>query len=84
MYFRIPICVKESIILNKNNGQSEFVFNYKFGSLTPEKDEYGAVLLKNGNGETVAVIDAPYMFDASGAQSTDIEVTLVKHGNGFR
>ena len=76
--------LKESIILNKYNGQSEFVFNYKFGSLTPEKDAYGAVLLKNGNGETVAVIDAPYMFDASGAQSTDIDVTLVKHGSGYR
>ena len=76
--------LKESIILNKYNGQSEFVFNYKFGSLLPEKDAAGTVLLKNREGEPVAVIDAPYMFDASGAQSTDIDVTLVKHGSGYR
>lgn len=75
--------LKESLVLKRYNGMNSFTFTYNFGSLTPELCEDGSIRLKDGT-TCVFEIAAPFMFDAAGAESEDITVTLSKKGSGYR
>ena len=74
--------LKESLILNTLPERESFSFFLNTGSLTSELLEDGSVELKDG--ETVVfTIAAPYMFDAAGEYSSDVEVALTPAQDGI-
>lgn len=72
--------IKESIVLTEKPENNVFSYALKLNGLTAEFAK-NRVLLKDSESKKVkAVIDAPFMYDASedGAYSTDITYTLTK------
>jgi RHS repeat-associated protein len=74
--------IKESIVINEYTGINSFTFTYRFGILTPVLNEDGSIDLFD-NEKKVLEIQAPFMFDALGAESDAVEVTLQKHGSKY-
>ena len=76
--------LKENIILNSQEAPNEFSVEYKYSGLTPTlSDSKKTVYLNNSENETVFVIEAPFMHDSSGEQSTDIyyEIGEIKNNS---
>ena len=71
--------VKEDIIIGKYTGNHVFEYTIDLNGLTPEQNGK-EILLRDSGGAQKAVIAAPYMTDAAGAYSEDIEVAF--HHNG--
>lgn len=68
-----------------NNAPSESVsysLNLNCPGLTPQYDN-GMIKFLNEDEETVFILTAPFMYDAAGAECTDIEVTLTATDNGY-
>lgn len=75
--------VKENIIIKKAQTSYSYTFELKTKKLTAALEEDGSVSLKNGKGETVLSVPAPYMYDANGEASTAVSFALSqKNGNG--
>ena len=75
--------LKEEIILNRQaSALKTFSFTLCTGDLIPVLNTDKSVSLNNSEGEEKLKIAAPFMFDAVGAESTDIEVSLTDNGDG--
>ncbi len=68
--------LKENIILNNANVPSRFSFVLTTPSSLSAKETDGQVHFENSNGDVVFKMSEAVMFDAAGAESTDIKVAL--------
>lgn len=72
---------EEDIVISEYHGTHVFEFVFRFSGLTP-KLAGKQVKLYDSSGNFKAVIEAPFMTDANGAYSEDIEVFLEYLDNG--
>ena len=72
--------IKENIVLNSRQDEYVYKFDMNFGELIPVVNDNNSIsLVKQDNtDETVFYIDAPYMYDAAGEESLEIETSLKK------
>ncbi len=68
--------LKENIILNSDNTQTEFVAEYKVNGLTPVQVNDKTIELQAEDGTVIYTINAPYMTDANMEYSDGITLTL--------
>ena len=68
--------LKENIILNSDNTQTEFIAEYKANGLTPVQVNDKTIELQAEDGTVVYTINAPYMTDANMEYSDGITLTL--------
>ena len=68
--------LKENIILNSKDTQTEFVAEYKANGLTPVQVNDKTIELRAEDGTVVYTINAPYMTDANMEYSDGITLTL--------
>ena len=70
--------IKENIVINSRQDEYVYKFDMNFGELIPVVNDNNSIsLVKQDNiDETVFYIDAPYMYDAVGEESIDIETSL--------
>lgn len=81
-YFITPEGVKENIILNSDAARRQFTVNYNIDGLSAVSVDSKTIELRNSDDKTVYVIHAPVMEDASGSESTDVYLSIVKaNGN---
>lgn len=74
-----PQKIKEDVILYEKGAVSSLAMVVENCAYTAALS--GAVVLfKDEDGKTAFKVDAPYMFDAAGADSTDVAVSLVQKG----
>ena len=71
--------IKENIIVNEKQESYEFSFEIKLSKLNAELINNAVVLTDNTTGEQVYEIPAPYMLDAGGGYSSDVEYTLTQN-----
>lgn len=72
--------IKENIVVNEKQNKYIYSFDMDFGELVPVVNEDNSIRLvepKNAE-ETVFYIEAPYMYDANGIKSEDIDMSLVE------
>ncbi|MBE6548715.1 MAG: DNRLRE domain-containing protein, partial [Ruminococcaceae bacterium] len=75
--------LKEEIVLNRQaSALKTFSFVLDAGTLTPVLNLDNSVSLNNSDGEEQLRIASPFMYDAIGAESTDIDVTLSENSDG--
>lgn len=72
--------IKENIVVFEPKSEYTYSFDMNFGELVPIVKEDNSIRLveRNNPDETIFYIEAPYMYDANGGESTDIEMSLVK------
>lgn len=75
--------VKESIVVRGPQPEYRYSFILELDGLTPELQEDGSIHLRNGNGETVYYMPAPYMTDAKQQISYDVVYTLEEIETGY-
>lgn len=80
VYDIIPGKVKESIILNSPTEQAQYRFTIT-GDYTLQQNMDNSISVYEGS-TLVYTIEAPFMVDAAGAYSDDIEVSLTSYANG--
>ncbi len=68
--------LKENIILNSDDTQTEFVAEYKANGLTPVQVNDKTIELRAEDGTVIYTINAPYMTDANMEYSGGITLTL--------
>ncbi|MBQ3526987.1 MAG: DNRLRE domain-containing protein [Clostridia bacterium] len=75
--------LKEEIVLNRRaTALKTFTFTLDCGDLSAVLCEDGSVSIRTDDGNEKFVIQAPFMYDALGAESTDIGVTLTANTDG--
>lgn len=77
-YFVTTTGIKENIILKSAKAQNEFTLNYKIPNLTAKQKDDKTITLSNKDGKKIYTISAPYMYDAKGSSSTQMEIEIVK------
>lgn len=72
--------IKENIVVYEPQNEYTYSFDMDFGELVPIIKEDNSIRLveRNNTDETIFYIEAPYMYDTNGEESTDIEMSLVK------
>lgn len=75
-YLVTSVGVKENIILKNKDAQTDFEIEYKISGLTATKKNDYTIELKNKDGEVVYEIYAPFMVDAKGARSTQLQMDI--------
>jgi len=80
-----PEAVKENIIINKNNSTQQFQFNLNVKNLTAKLQDNKSILFYdiNDNSKNIFKIDAPFMIDAAGKKSSDLNITLEPSQKGY-
>jgi len=73
--------IKENIIVKERLSSYSFTFTLGLNNLSPRSTEDGEILLCEGE-EVVYRIPAPVMWDAAGASSESVSMTLTDNGNG--
>lgn len=68
--------VKENIVVNAPKNEYSYDFIANFGELTPEIETDGAIGLYNKEKNLVMRIEAPYMYDANGENSTNVDISF--------
>ena len=68
--------IKESIVVNETQPSYTYRFLLNLEGLTPEAQEDGAILLRDGEGRTIYRMPAPYMVDAAGTVSYGVTYSL--------
>ena len=78
--------IKESIVVSGPLESYVYSFDMNLGNLIPVARDDGSYLLteKNNPDNTVFVLEAPYMYDANGIESFDVELSLTQIGNKYR
>ena len=71
--------IKENIIVNSKQESYVYSFELKLNKLTAELSNGSIILSDSTTGENMYVIPAPYMYDAEGVMSTDVEYSLVQN-----
>ena len=80
-YITEPAGVKENIILKNSSARSEFTIKYKINGLTAKSINDKLIELYDKSGNFVYSIEAPYMVDAQGITSTQLELSIVQQKN---
>ncbi len=72
--------IKENIIVNEKQNKYTYSFDMDFGELVPVVNEDNSIRLVDpeNTDETIFYIAAPYMYDANGTKSYDIDMSLVE------
>lgn len=72
--------IKENIIVNEKQNKYTYSFDMDFGELIPVVNEDNSIRLVNpeDTDETIFYIEAPYMYDANGIKSDDIDMSLIE------
>ena len=77
--------LKENIVVYKP--QAEYVYSFDLDSdgLIPVEQANGSIILveSEDSQEAVFTLDAPYMYDANGAESYDIELSIKENGDEY-
>lgn len=77
--------LKENIVVYKP--QDEYVYSFDLDSdgLIPVEQPNGSIILveSEASQEAVFTLDAPYMYDANGAESYDIELSIKENGDEY-
>lgn len=77
--------LKENIVIYKP--QAEYVYSFDLDSdgLIPVEQPNGSIILveSEASQEAVFTLDAPYMYDANGAESYDIELSIKENGDEY-
>lgn len=77
--------LKENIVVYKP--QDEYVYSFDLDSdgLIPVEQANGSIILveSEDSQEAVFTLDAPYMYDANGAESYDIELSIKENGDEY-
>lgn len=76
--------LKEDIVFYSLPEAETFTFNYTYTGLKAVLQKDNSVAFLDEGGETIFIIDSPYMFDANDENSADITVTLEETENGCR
>ena len=72
--------IKENIIVNEKQSEYTYSFEIKLNKLNAELVNNAVILTDSTTGEQMYEIPAPYMLDASGEYSGDVEYTLTQNG----
>lgn len=83
-YYVAGQSLKEDIVLHSMPTANTFSFDFTYTGLQAIMQQDNRVLFNDASGETIFIIDAPYMFDSGEGYSTDIEVSLVQTSTGCR
>ena len=75
--------VKEDIILNQPTNITTFTMDLSVNNLIPRLHNDNSIGFYNSNGKEIFFMPAPFMIDTADAYSEDIQVELVKAGNGY-
>ena len=75
--------VKETIIVNQPLDDYSFSFSLNLDGLTPVLIDDGSIELRDANGETIYLIPAPYMTDATGEYSFDVSYALMQTSDAW-
>ncbi len=72
--------IKENIVVNEKKNKYIYSFDMDFGELVPVVNEDNSVRLVDPENteETLFYIESPYMYDANGIKSEDIDMSLAK------
>lgn len=81
-YITTTLGIKENIILKNSKAQSEFEVQYNINSLTAKQTSNKRVDLYNKQNKPVYSIEAPYMTDAKGKTSTQLNLTITEQKSG--
>ncbi len=77
--------IKENVVVYQPQTEYIYTFDMDFGGLTPVAEEDGSYrLIDNAKPEeTVFVLAAPYMYDANGEESYEIEMSLAENDDNY-
>lgn len=75
-YLVTPVGIKENMILKNKDAQTSFEIEYKTSGLTAAKKNDFTITLQNKDGEAVYEIYAPFMVDAAGERSTQLQMEI--------
>ncbi|MBQ4559301.1 MAG: RICIN domain-containing protein [Lachnospiraceae bacterium] len=77
--------VKEDIILKSKTAQNEFTFDYQVKKLTYQENSDGSIsfFAEDNLEDAVYTMDKPFMYDANGETSSEIDVAIEKTKKGF-
>ncbi len=73
--------IKENIVVQRKQHDYTYSFDMDFGELVPIVNEDNSIrVVEPETEETVFFVAAPYMYDANGIESTEIDMSLVEEG----
>lgn len=72
--------IKENLILQNADAQTEFTVSYKINGLSAVQDGADSILLKSGD-EVVYTISAPFVQDASDVESDKVALSILEQNN---
>lgn len=77
--------IKENVVVYQPQTEYVYTFDMDFGGLTPVAQEDGSYKLVDSAKpeETVFVFAAPYMYDANGEESYEVEMSLTQNGGNY-
>ncbi|MBQ7100573.1 MAG: BACON domain-containing protein, partial [Clostridia bacterium] len=77
--------IKENVVVYQPQTEYVYTFDMDFGGLTPVAQEDGSYKLVDSAKpeETVFVLAAPYMYDANGEESYEVEMSLTQNGGNY-
>jgi len=70
--------IKEEIILKSKESINEYNVTYQVSELTAEKQDKHNIIFKNGEGDIVFRISAPYMYDSAGESSSQLTLDITE------
>ena len=76
--------LKENIVIKEKCALEPFCFQLNTNGMTAELQEDRSVLISSGTEEEPSfLMNAPFMYDAAGARTSEVEVTLTETENGY-
>ena len=84
-YTVTPTGIKEDIILKNSRAPGSFSFDYELKKVGYRANADGAIefFREDDPQDILFALDAPYMYDAGGAYSEEIEITVTETQKGF-
>ena len=86
LQYVIKACsIKEDIILKDNNAQHEFKFDYEMKKIVFVENSDGSISFyaEDDLDNAIYTMDKPFMYDANGTMSNEVEVVIEKTKKGF-
>ncbi len=80
-YIVTPTGVKENIIIKKKQDAYQYTFGLRVKNVTMQLKDDGCIAVQDNDGKERFVIPAPYMYDASGTNSTEVHYELLSGNN---
>ena len=80
-YLVTPVGIKENMILKNKDAQTSFEIEYKTNGLTAVRKNDFTIELKNKDGKVIYEIYAPFMTDAKGEKSTQLQMEIKSQKN---